>query len=80
VKLLQNKIDLGNDSTSLRMEDPVVVKPEVDSKKAFMNDGIVSLKMKGNDPARERMIHPNDTDINPSLFVIVIFAALFEIK
>ena len=41
VKLRQNKIDLGKISMSVRMDEPVVVNPEIDSKKASVNPGIV---------------------------------------
>ena len=45
VKLLQNKIDFGNDSISVRIEEPVVVNPETDSKKALINEGMAPEKM-----------------------------------
>ena len=35
-KLRQNRIERGRDSTSVRMEAPVVVRPETVSKKASM--------------------------------------------
>jgi hypothetical protein len=44
VKLLQNKMDFGSASMSVKMEDPVVVNPDADSKKAFINDGIAPEK------------------------------------
>ena len=40
VKLRQNKRPLGRRSTSVRMVDPVVVKPETVSKKASISEGI----------------------------------------
>jgi hypothetical protein len=43
VRLLQNSIEYGRISTFFRIEEPVVEKPEVDSKKALINDGIVPL-------------------------------------
>jgi hypothetical protein len=45
VKLRQNKMDLGKLSISVKMEEPVVVKPETDSKKASMNKGISPEKI-----------------------------------
>jgi hypothetical protein len=41
VKLRQNNIHRGKDSTSGRMLDPVVVNPDTVSKKQSMNFGIV---------------------------------------
>ena len=43
------------------MEDPVVVNPEEDSKKAFMKDGIVPLIMYGRAPITEKVIHERVT-------------------
>jgi hypothetical protein len=40
VRLRQKSIDFGSDSMSVRMEDPVVVNPETDSKMAFGKCGI----------------------------------------
>jgi hypothetical protein len=40
VRLLQNRIERGNASMSINMEDPVVENPEADSKKALMKPGI----------------------------------------
>jgi len=44
VRLRQKRIEKGNISTLVIIEDPVVEKPEVDSKKASINEGIVLLK------------------------------------
>jgi hypothetical protein len=56
VRLLQKSIEYGSTSTSVRIEDPVVENPDVDSKKAFMKFGIVPLKRYGNDPKAENRI------------------------
>lgn len=40
VKLRQNKMDFGSASISVKMEDPVVVKPDTDSKKALVKKGM----------------------------------------
>jgi hypothetical protein len=40
VRLLQNKMDLGKDSISVNMEEPVVVKPDTDSKNALIKCGM----------------------------------------
>jgi hypothetical protein len=53
VWLLQKRIPLGILSISIRMEDPVVVNPETDSKKAFVNPGIACENKKGNVPKKE---------------------------
>jgi hypothetical protein len=43
VRLLQKRIENGSISTSVSIDDPVVLNPDVDSKKASINDGIVPL-------------------------------------
>ena len=63
VKLLQKRIECGSISTFLRIDDPVVVKPEVDSKKASMTDGIVPLNRNGSDPNIVKKSHDNVTAI-----------------
>jgi hypothetical protein len=45
VRLRQKRIEYGSISTSLRIEEPVVVNPDVDSKKASIKVGIVLLKI-----------------------------------
>jgi hypothetical protein len=52
VRLLQNRIDFGRDSMSVRIDAPVVVKPETDSKKALKNEGIEREMRYGADPIR----------------------------
>ena len=43
VALLQNKIPLGIDSMSVKIEDPVVEYPDKVSKKALVIDGIAPV-------------------------------------
>jgi hypothetical protein len=69
VRLLQNNIEKGRFSTSVNIEDPVVVKPDDDSKKASTNEGIVPLKIYGRAPMSEKIIHDNVTEIKPSLLL-----------
>jgi hypothetical protein len=44
VKLRQNKIEYGRDSTSGKIDAPVVVKPEHDSKNASIKEAIDPLR------------------------------------
>ena len=67
VKLLQKRIEKGRLSTSAKMEDAVVEKPDVDSKKASMNDGIVPLIRYGKVPISEMITHDKVTVRKPSL-------------
>lgn len=62
------------------MDDPVVVNPEVDSKKALMNEGIVPLIIYGRQPAREMTIHDNVTDRKLSRIFIEISFSFLEIR
>jgi hypothetical protein len=50
--LLQNRIDFGRISTSVRIEAPVVLKPDTDSKIASVGDGMVPESIYGRLPAR----------------------------
>jgi hypothetical protein len=52
VRLLQNKIDFGRISMSVRMDDPVVVKPDTDSKNASINEGMAPERRYGKEPIR----------------------------
>jgi hypothetical protein len=56
-------MDLGNISTSGRIVAPVVVNPELDSKKALINDGIVPLRMYGRVPNDKKISHDSVTTI-----------------
>ena len=57
VKLLQNKIDRGNISTSVNIEAPVVEKPETDSNNALINEEVVPDSEYGRAPVTTRIIH-----------------------
>jgi hypothetical protein len=52
------------------MEAPVVVKPEMVSKNASVNEGMLPLIQKGNKPIREKIIHVKVTITEPSRFPI----------
>ena len=51
------------------MEEPVVENPDVDSKNASINEGIVPLIRYGNAPNNEKITHDKVTAINPSLLL-----------
>ena len=74
VKLRQNRIDYGRDSTSGKIDAPVVVNPDTVSKNASTNEEIDPLSRKGNVPIQERTSHERDTDKKPSL--VSTFSAL----
>jgi hypothetical protein len=63
VRLRQNKMLFGKDSTSVRMVAPVVVKPDMVSKKASVKEGIVPLIRKGKVPKSEITIQVDPTII-----------------
>ena len=67
VKLLQNRQHLDRASTSLRMEAPVVVKPEMASNMASSKRGISLLIQNGNAPKRLMAIQLTDTLTKPSV-------------
>ena len=50
------------------MVAPVVVKPEMVSKKASVNEGILPLNQKGNNPMMVKMIQVKVTMTDPSRF------------
>ena len=66
VMLRQKSIPFGNDSMSFRMDDPVVVKPDMVSKKAFVKSGIEWLRIKGKLPKNEKRTQTRLTITNPS--------------
>ena len=66
VKERQNIIDLGRTSTSVKIEAPVVLKPEQDSKKASAADEIAPEIKNGRAPITEQRSHAVDTIRNPS--------------
>jgi hypothetical protein len=49
-------MEKGSISTSSRIEAPVVEKPDVDSKNASINEGMVLLMRYGRDPKSENKI------------------------
>jgi hypothetical protein len=66
--LRQKRIPWDKDSISFRIEAPVVVKPEIVSKKALVNSGIAPVRTKGKDPNRLNMNQLSVTTRKPSLF------------
>jgi ABC-type Na+ transport system ATPase subunit NatA len=60
------------------MEEPVVVKPEVDSKNALINDGIVLLNRYGIDPSDARISHDKVTARKPSLVLTFVTSHFLE--
>ena len=62
-------------STSVRIDDPVVVNPEEDSKKALMNDGIVPLIIYGRAPITDKVTHDRVTTRYPSRLLILSISA-----
>ncbi len=56
------------DSSSIlfKMEAPVVVNPEIVSKKASVKRGMLLLSQKGRDPNNEKIIHAEVTTSEPS--------------
>lgn len=67
VKERQNNMDLGSASMSVKIVDPVVVKPEQDSKKASATSGIAPDAKNGIAPMTEATIQVTETTRNPSL-------------
>jgi hypothetical protein len=80
VRLLQNRIEKGRISTFFRIDEPVVEKPEVDSKNASTNDGMEPLNMYGKAPRTEKTTHESVTERNPSLLLNFAESAPREIK
>ncbi len=66
VKLLQKRMPLGKASISVKMDDPVVVKPETDSKNAFVKEGMAPEKIKGKHPTKLMYNHEKVTRKNAS--------------
>jgi hypothetical protein len=60
------------------MDDPVVVKPEIVSKNAFVKDGIQPLIKKGRAPKKEITSQLNVTIKYPSRLAIFFRSFLFE--
>jgi len=57
---------LGRISISLRIDAPVVVNPEVVSKKALIKELIESVNKNGRVPKSDIINHPNETMAKPS--------------
>ena len=53
------------------MEAPVVVKPEIVSKKASVKEGINPLIIKGREPKKLIMIHVSETIRKPYLLLML---------
>ena len=70
VKLLQNSMPLGRLSMSVRIDAPVVEKPETDSKKASIGEEIAPLIKNGNAPKIDINSQDSATVANPSLAYI----------
>ena len=66
VILRQKRTPWGTASTSRRMDAPVVVKPDMVSKKALVKSGIAPESMKGSVPNRENSSQAKVTMANPS--------------
>ena len=67
VKLRQNRLPRLSGSTAVRMDAPVVVKPETVSKKASTYWGISPLSTKGSAPNADMASHASATVTKPSL-------------
>ena len=76
VKLLQNRRDLGHDSTSARILAPVVVNPDAVSKTASTIWGIYPEIRNGSAPKRLRINQESATITKPSLEYIRFFFGL----
>lgn len=66
VKLRQNNRPWLSASTSVRIDAPVVVKPETVSKNASINEGILPLMTNGRAPNSDIPIHDRATIASPS--------------
>ncbi|GAB1414989.1 hypothetical protein MASR2M117_03950 [Paludibacter sp.] len=60
----------GNSSILFKIEAPVVVKPDIVSKKPSATDVILPLNKYGNNPKNEKKIQIEVTITEPSLFPI----------
>ena len=66
VRLRQNRMPRGRDSTSVSMLASVVVKPDMVSKKASVYDGMAPENTKGKAPKAASDSHENVTTAKPS--------------
>ena len=62
---LHTWIVIGQESTSCKIVEPVVVKPETDSKTASLKEGITPEKKRGNAPSSPVAIHASATKTMP---------------
>ena len=67
VKLRQNSPPRLKGSTAIKMEEPVVVKPETVSKKASTYMGMSPVRTKGSAPKADMASHARATATKPSL-------------
>ena len=65
-KLRQNRMPWLSDSTSVKIVEPVVVKPETISKKASTKDGISPVMIKGSAPKTDSSTQTSATMARPS--------------
>ena len=70
VRLRQSRMSLGTDSTSAIMVEPVVVKPDMASKKASVKLGSVCPIRYGRQPNRDKVSHDTDT-MNTPLWLVM---------
>ena len=64
---------------SLIIVAPVVVIPDVDSKKAFGNEEVAPLNRKGREPNRAKRNQDKETEIKLSLFPIMLVFVLMPV-
>jgi hypothetical protein len=62
----QNNMERGSASTSVKIDDPVVLKPDADSKKASKNPGISPEIMNGAAPTADAVNQLTATIKKPS--------------
>jgi hypothetical protein len=68
IKLRQNKMFFGRDSILVKIVDPVVVMPDVDSKTASVKEVISPLRRNGSAPKMENDNHAKVTPRQLSFF------------
>ena len=78
VILLQNNMPGGKDSMSVKIEAPVVVNPDTDSKKASAKLVVTPESIKGKAPKNPRKTHPIATMRYPSLLLTIVLELNFE--
>jgi hypothetical protein len=71
VRLRQNRSPLGWASISVRMDAPVVVNPDMDSKNASVKEGNPP-RAKGRAPKKAHAAQPRDTMTMPSRWLMTI--------